>query len=100
MWKRLWRRVKKQYAIDEEGRLTFLPKDSKPVLRFTKLLTNRVAVTQLIGILRAGIYAKTLEVSFNYFALYRVCWRLLRKVKNACEGKPVSMYSANYFEER
>jgi len=62
-------------------------------------LTNRVAITQLIGILRAGIYAKTFKVSFNYFTPYRVCWRLLRKVKNAYEGKPVSMYGANYFEE-
>ncbi|KAI8933054.1 hypothetical protein NX059_009700 [Plenodomus lindquistii] len=67
---------------------------------FSKLSpTTKVASPQLLAILRLGIEMEMLELSYDYLALHRFCWRLLRAVRDRCRDRLIEMFGPGCIEK-
>ncbi|KAG5973861.1 hypothetical protein E4U55_000232 [Claviceps digitariae] len=59
---------------------------------------GRKTVSQLIKQLVMVLNAETLEVSFPYMHMHRECWKVLRAVRNSCDGILRELYTPAYME--
>jgi hypothetical protein len=87
-----------QYKFDDEGYPVTLVKDSEPVAGFAKPTAKQVTLTKLIAILRAGVHAEIMELSFDYLLLHKFCWLLLRRIRNTCRDRLIKMYGPDYIQ--
>jgi hypothetical protein len=87
-----------QYEMDENGNPVTLVKDSDHVPGLVKAPTKQVTIAKLVSILRAGMQAEILELSFDWLTLHRFCWRLLRAVKDKCRDRLIQMHGPDYIE--
>ncbi|KAF2827075.1 hypothetical protein CC86DRAFT_394111 [Ophiobolus disseminans] len=67
--------------------------------QLVKAPTKKVTITQLVSILRAGLQAEIIELSFDYLTFHRFCWRLLCGIKDTCCDQLVQMYGPDYIED-
>lgn len=59
----------------------------------------RLAPEQLIRALTLALHAETLEMAYPYLILHRMCWRLLRGVKESCDPILRKLYTPTYIEK-
>jgi hypothetical protein len=74
--------------LGEEGTISFerniMPKPTPKSNRKTP--TKRLTITSLLGTLRNTVQSEALQFAFDYLALHRICWRMLREVRKACDS--------------
>lgn len=66
---------------------------SKKATEGAKLRTE-----ELVKSLTFSLHAETLEFAFPYLTFHRQCWRLLRSVKEECDGLLRQIYTPAYIE--
>ncbi|KAL8382985.1 hypothetical protein RB595_006654 [Gaeumannomyces hyphopodioides] len=59
---------------------------------------GRLTPSQLIQPLTLALQAETLELAFPLLQFHRLCWRLLRSVKEACDSLLRHRYGPDYLE--
>ncbi|OAL53575.1 hypothetical protein IQ07DRAFT_677068 [Pyrenochaeta sp. DS3sAY3a] len=88
-----------QYEMDEHNFPTEMTKDSDNIPASKAQGNPVVALPKLLAILRAGMHAEIMELSYDYLTLHRFCWRLLRAVKDSCRDQLIKMYGPEYIEK-
>ncbi|KAF1998191.1 hypothetical protein P154DRAFT_604498 [Amniculicola lignicola CBS 123094] len=71
-----------QFTRGEDGRPVNLRREPKKVPGMMKTVSKKVHVSELLLILHELLRAEMLEFSFDYFTFHRLCWDLLRRVKD------------------
>ncbi|KAH8160802.1 hypothetical protein CIB48_g7438 [Xylaria polymorpha] len=61
--------------------------------------SGNMPVEKLIKSLVYALHAETLEYTFPYLTMHRVCWRLLRNVKESCDEVLRQLYTPTYLEK-
>ncbi|KAF1989571.1 hypothetical protein K402DRAFT_390531 [Aulographum hederae CBS 113979] len=54
---------------------------------------------QLLQSLRLAVQVELPELTFDHLRLHRMCWMLLRNIKNKCHDKIIEMFGPGYLEE-
>lgn len=84
------KKPKKKIKMSATGSLLKKPRGHRssevPTLDFLELLAN-------------ALQAESLEFTFDYLNLHRICWDLLRRVNEACRPKLLQMYGGGYLEK-
>lgn len=60
---------------------------------------RRLTAIKLLENLRNTLQSEALELSFDYLALHRVCWRMLRLVKQVCDTRLRNIFGFPYQEK-
>ncbi|RAK80206.1 uncharacterized protein BO72DRAFT_525450 [Aspergillus fijiensis CBS 313.89] len=64
-----------------------------------KCSTCQLTVVELLETLRDTIHNEAPEFTFDYLALHRNCWRLLRMVRDMCDPHLRRVHGADYLED-
>ncbi|RAH66344.1 uncharacterized protein BO66DRAFT_381538 [Aspergillus aculeatinus CBS 121060] len=64
-----------------------------------KCFTRQLTVVELLETLRDTIHNEAPEFTFDYLALHRNCWRLLRMVRDICDPHLRRVHGADYLED-
>ncbi|KAE8328063.1 hypothetical protein BDV39DRAFT_204464 [Aspergillus sergii] len=59
---------------------------------------RQLNTVELLERLRNALQGETLELSFPYLALYRMCWLLLRRIDERCRQDLQNMFGFEYIE--
>lgn len=71
---------------------------SGTLLRAPKTARLDFSVNGFLDLLVNALHAETMELTFDYFLMHRLCWSLLRKINDACRGQLLQMYGGGYLE--
>ncbi|KAH7396178.1 hypothetical protein BKA66DRAFT_409453 [Pyrenochaeta sp. MPI-SDFR-AT-0127] len=97
------RRILEQCALrektDKERSFPAFFGPSKPAVSSFSMPRRKVCVTSVLAILRNGVQSEILELAFDYLTFHRVCWHLLRSVRDKCYGQLVSRFGPTSVEE-
>jgi hypothetical protein len=85
------------YELNEDGRVNEVYKDTDEAPK--KVSVKHLHVSKLLGLVRDVIHAETVEIAFDYLRLHRMCWRLLRFVKEHCHNDLTRMFGPSYIEK-
>ncbi|KAL2816714.1 hypothetical protein BJX63DRAFT_430095 [Aspergillus granulosus] len=71
--------------------------ESKPKFK-TKTPPKKLTLTSLLKTMRNTLQSEALEFTFDYLALHRTCWRMLRTLREACEPMLIKIHGPEYLE--
>ncbi|KAL4866934.1 hypothetical protein BDV12DRAFT_172098 [Aspergillus spectabilis] len=61
-------------------------------------LSRKFTIVGLLGAMRNTLQAEVLEFSFDYLAVHRNCWKMLRAVREACDPMLRKIHGPEYIE--
>ncbi|KAL2829503.1 hypothetical protein BDW59DRAFT_142166 [Aspergillus cavernicola] len=70
-------------------------KRKTPVKKHSRQLT----IVELLETLRNTLRGEAPELTFDYLELHRICWRMLRLVREACDPHLRKIYGVEYLED-
>ncbi|KAH7110506.1 hypothetical protein B0J13DRAFT_661861 [Dactylonectria estremocensis] len=96
-----------EIGTEEDGTLMLAQIDDPNELRKKRQLKQRTKMTEgaqlppgkLLRSLVLALGAETLEFSFPYLLMHRLCWKFLRQVKEACDLTLKELYTPAYIAE-
>ncbi|KAK4168249.1 hypothetical protein QBC43DRAFT_201563 [Cladorrhinum sp. PSN259] len=88
----------------EEGNLTMEPLSSTEQQKMMKKKKKHakgelLRPEELIQPLAFALHAETLELAFPWLLMHRLCWEVLRGVKNGCHSQLVRTFTPAYMEK-
>jgi hypothetical protein len=84
------------FETDEDDRPTVMVKDPDEA---KKPIPKQLPAAKMLAHLVTMLHVEVAEISFDYLALHRFCWRLLRVLKDECQDQLIKMYGPNYIEK-
>lgn len=86
---------------DEEGEEGFISmsRSRKDTAKKRWEHSRQVTAAELLETLRNTIQSEVAEMSFDYLMLHRVCWRMLRSAKEACDIHLRKIFGSGYLEK-
>ncbi|KAF2743197.1 hypothetical protein M011DRAFT_471557 [Sporormia fimetaria CBS 119925] len=90
-----------EWSFDEDGETSpgIMFKDSGEARKRAPGPAKPIEASQLLHVLLPMLNSELVEMGFDYLALHRFCWRLLRSLRDDCRDDLIRMYGPSYVEK-